>query len=307
MEAFSVMEFPCGLCQTPNAKWDTRDRFECNVCGRFELSHTLQIKLDGEHHRGNPSLFAALSAATKQENLFRGKELTLTVDNYAAYAEAHRWTTISQKLRKVLDVAHKRSTHFGAIFELNWHLDYPLFDAVSEQEGIALICQLLQNGLIESAANSQTSHRISGKGWEVLEPIQMGGMPGRCFVAMAFDPELDGAYYDGIKRAVIDCGFEPVCLKEIGTNDNVCDVILSELRKAQFVIADFTKQKGGVYFEAGFAKALGKEVFWTCRADDFHRLHFDTNHYGHIKWTEAEDLRTQLKDRIMAEMGRGPR
>jgi hypothetical protein len=42
----------------------------------------------------------------------------------------------------------------------------------------------------------------------------------------------------------------------------------------------------GLYFEAGFAKALGKEVFWTCRFDDFNGLHVDTNHYGHIKWSE---------------------
>jgi nucleoside 2-deoxyribosyltransferase len=105
---------------------------------------------------------------------------------------------------------------------------------------------------------------------------------------------------------VIDCGYKPVCLKEIGTNDNICDLIVSKLRKAQFVIADFTKQKGGVYFESGFGKALGKEVFWTCRADDFHLLHFDTNHYGHIKWVQPEDLRTQLTNRIIAELGQGP-
>jgi hypothetical protein len=190
MQAFQVMEITCGLCQTPDAKWDTRDHFECNVCGTFELSHALQIKLDGERHRGNPPLFVALSAATKQENFFRGKNLALTADNYTSYAEAHQWTTVSQKLRKVLDVAHKRSPYFGAKFELDWHLDYPLFDAISELEGLALICQLQQNGLIESAANNQTSHKISGKGWEVLEPVHAGGIPGRCFVAMAFDSIL---------------------------------------------------------------------------------------------------------------------
>ena len=37
-----------------------------------------------------------------------------------------------------------------------------------------------------------------------------------------------------------------------------------EIRKAEIVIADFTGQKAGVYFEAGFAMALKKEVYWTC-------------------------------------------
>ena len=122
---------------------------------------------------------------------------------------------------------------------------------------------------------------------------------------MAFDAELDDAYYEGIKAAVIDAGYEPICMKERLTNDNICDVILAEIRKAQFVVADFTKQKGGVYFEAGFAKALGKEVFWTCRQDDFGGLHFDTNHYGHLRWSDTADLKRQLTARIVAELGVG--
>lgn len=306
MEGFQVRETACPLCQNPRAQWDTYDRFECGVCDRFQLSRELIIKLEGARQRGDLLLFNALSAATKQECFFRARELNLTVDNYASYVEAHRWTTISQKLHKVLEVAHKRSAHFGGVFELNWNVDYPLFDATCPDEAFALIVQLSDNGLIRPGPK-QPGYSITGKGWEILEPIQAGGIPGRCFVAMAFDSELDDAYHQGIKPAIVDCGYEPVCLKEIATNDDVCDLILSELRKAQFVIADFTKQKGGVYFEAGFGKALGKEIFWTCRADDFNRLHFDTNHYGHIKWEQPEDLRLQLRNRLMAELGRGPR
>jgi nucleoside 2-deoxyribosyltransferase len=119
---------------------------------------------------------------------------------------------------------------------------------------------------------------------------------------MAFDAELDDAYYHGIKPAILETGYQPVCMKERLTNDKICDVILAEIREAQFVVADFTKQKGGVYFEAGFAKALGKEAFWTCREDDFGGLHFDTNHYGHLKWSEPANLKRQLLDRVVAEL-----
>lgn len=309
MEESNVKGFACPLCGRPGARWDAHEGYECDVCGNFELSQELSIKkLDGARHCGDTALLIALSAATKQENFFRRRPLKLTVDNYALYADTHRWTTVSQKLHKVLEVAHKLSSSFGAVLELNWQVDYTLFDATSPDEGRALVLQTCKNGLINSrSTQNKTSYDISDKGWEILEPVQVGGVPGRSFVAMAFDAELDDAYYQGIKPAIVDCGYEPVCLKEIGTNDDVCDLILSELRKAQFVVADFTNQKGGVYFEAGFAKALGKEVFWTCRADDFHRLHFDTNHYGHIKWGQPQDLRIQLKDRIMAELGLGPR
>jgi hypothetical protein len=203
MGAFKVkpIQLLCPLCQKPDANWDTHDRFECSVCGTFELSHKLQVKkLDGARHRGDLALFTALSAATKQENLFRGKDLNLTLENYASHADAHRWTTVSQKLRNALEVAHKRSKHFGAIFELNGLVDYPLFDATSPAEGMALVLQICKNGLINSrSTQNHISYDISDKGWEIIEPVHAGGMPGRCFVAMAFDPELGNAYYDGIK------------------------------------------------------------------------------------------------------------
>jgi nucleoside 2-deoxyribosyltransferase len=115
-----------------------------------------------------------------------------------------------------------------------------------------------------------------------------------------------GRYFSAAESAVTECGYAPRCLKEIGNNDNICDLFLSEIRQAQFLVADFTRLKAGVYFEAGFAKALGKEVFWTCRSDDIRNLHFDTNHYGHIEWTTKEDLRRKLRERIMAVLGRGP-
>lgn len=256
---------------------------------------------------GNAAIKVALSAATKQENFFKRRVLRLTLENYLTYAETHRWTPISRKFQMVLEASQKLSKHFGASFTLDWKRDYPLFDALSSDEAWALICHLMENQLVSSrSATDQVTYALTAKGWELLEPFRSGGIPGRCFVAMAFDPALDDAYFQGIKPAILDCGYQPVCLKEIATNDNVCDLILSELRKAQFVVADFTKQKGGVYFESGFGKALGKEVFWTCHADDFHNLHFDTNHYGHIKWTDPANLRDQLRNRILAELGRGP-
>lgn len=214
---------------------------------------------------------------------------------------------MSQKFQMILEAARKSSAQFGAKFTLKHNQDYPLFDAAGSDEAWALIGHLVESQLIASRSlNDQFTYALTAKGWEVLEPLKPGGILGRCFVAMSFDPDLDSAYFQGIKPAVLECGYIPICLKETPTNEKICDLILSEIRKAQFLVADFTQQKGGVYFESGFGKALGKEVFWTCRADDFHNLHFDTNHYGHLKWTDPPSLRDQLKNRILAELGRGP-
>jgi nucleoside 2-deoxyribosyltransferase len=44
------------------------------------------------------------------------------------------------------------------------------------------------------------------------------------------------------------------------------------------LIADFSGLRSGVFFEAGFAKGLGREVIFTVRKADVDQLkeHFDT-------------------------------
>jgi nucleoside 2-deoxyribosyltransferase len=126
-------------------------------------------------------------------------------------------------------------------------------------------------------------------------------MPEKTSNRLSFADELDEAYLLGIKAAVEqDCGLAAVRMKELHHNEDICDRLLSEIRLAQFVIADFTGHRNGVYYEAGFARALGREVINCCGDSDFDRLHFDTNHLSHIRWKTPADLREQLVDRIRA-------
>ena len=141
---------------------------------------------------------------------------------------------------------------------------------------------------------------LTAAGWAKIDSAgPENGIPGRCFIAMAFRPSSLDAYRNGIRPAVEDdCGFTAIQMLEVEHNDKICDRIIVEIRRAQFVIADFTFQRGGVYFEAGFAQALGRPVIWTCKACHFHRLHFDTRQYNHIKWEDPADLRKQLAARM---------
>lgn len=117
---------------------------------------------------------------------------------------------------------------------------------------------------------------------------------------MSFDKSLDSAYADGIKPAVTDCGFTPVRVDLVEHNEKICDKILAEIRLAQFVVADFTLHRAGVYFESGFAMGLGRPVIWTCRKDQLGEAHFDTRQYNHIDWESPAELRRKLADRIRA-------
>ena len=105
-------------------------------------------------------------------------------------------------------------------------------------------------------------------------------------------------------------GFRPLRIDRKEHVNKIDDEIIAEIRRSRFLVADFTchpgSPRGGVYFEAGFALALGKPVIWTCRNDLIEHVHFDTRQFNHIVWASAEDLAERLRNRIGAVIGQGP-
>jgi hypothetical protein len=125
---------------------------------------------------------------------------------------------------------------------------------------------------------------------------------GHLFVAMWFDPSMDEAYELGIFPAIeTDCApFKAIRIDRKEHNNQITDEIMAGIRGAEFMVADFTEHRGGVYYEAGFARGLGREVIYCCREDHFKDRHFDTSVINHIVWTDPADLRKKLADRIKA-------
>jgi hypothetical protein len=128
------------------------------------------------------------------------------------------------------------------------------------------------------------------------------------FVAMWFGSEMNLAYSEGLRPAIEANGFEASRVDTREHNNKIDDEIISEIRRARFVVADFScgpeGARGGVYFEAGFALALDKPVIFTVRASDLSRVHFDTRQFNHIVWETPEGLREGLTHRIGATIGR---
>jgi nucleoside 2-deoxyribosyltransferase len=53
------------------------------------------------------------------------------------------------------------------------------------------------------------------------------------------------------------------------SNDCINDNMLAKIRMSKCLFADLSGENQGVYFEAGFAKGLGRNVFMVCHQDDF--------------------------------------
>ena len=293
---------PCPLCgwDAELARAGGRDAFQvdCPRCGRFIVSGTL---MSSGFQGDDRALLPYLSAHTRQANE-QGAVVELRTDSWRDYARSHQGTPVSQKLLAILEHIARRSRWPGDRVELYYEKSAPLFDAVSENEVGFLVDHLLSRKQLQHGGDLAGGKQVvvTPEGWARLEPPAAGGIPGRCFVAMSFHPSLAVAYTDGIQPAVTESGFTPVRIDLVEHNEKICDKILVEIRLAQFVVADFTLHRAGVYFESGFAMGLGRPVIWTCRKDQLGEAHFDTRQHNHIEWETPAELRKKLGDRIRA-------
>jgi hypothetical protein len=154
---------------------------------------------------------------------------------------------------------------------------------------------------------------LKADGWLRVEDLQTKAVASaQVFVAMWFDETMTEPYANGIEKALYDSGYDPRRVDQKHHHLNkVDDEIIAEIRRSRFLVADFTcapnQVRGGVYFEAGFAMGLNIPIIWTCKATSLNDLHFDTRQYPHIPWKDSADLYLQLKARIGALIGEGPK
>ena len=155
---------------------------------------------------------------------------------------------------------------------------------------------------------------ITADGWEHIEKLSLSSDSSKCFVAMWFNDEMRTVYEYGIKPAIEakECGnFTAFRVDNHEHNNDITDEIIAGIKECRFMVADLSGYRGGVYYEAGFAKGLGKPVIFICRKDWFdgeykngvpikEKVHFDITHQNIIIWSTPEELKERLLKRIRA-------
>lgn len=118
-----------------------------------------------------------------------------------------------------------------------------------------------------------------------------------CFVLMPFTEAFDDVYRLGIKDACSNAGAYCERVDEQIFNERILDRIYNQIAKADLVIADMTGRNPNVFYEVGYAHALGKlTILLTRNADD---IPFDLKHFPHIVYgTRISNLRDELEKRV---------
>ncbi len=234
----------CGTQATINRLPQYSDSYDvqCLRCKRFLIDGMDKWVFENPDAQV-AKLLPGLSAYVRQANE-RGEYVKLD-ENWKEYALARKNTSILKKATKLLELLAARAQP-GTSAKLDSTNDPPLVDAWSAHELTLLIRYLRDAGYIEG---ERGHYRLTVKAWERVESAAATGSPGNCFVAMSFDKSLKEAYDAGIYLAVKqDCNMDPIRIDLVEHNDKICDRIIAAIRACQFLIADVTLQRAGVYF-----------------------------------------------------------
>jgi len=115
------------------------------------------------------------------------------------------------------------------------------------------------------------------------------------FVLMPFDKDFDDIYKFGIKGAAEDVGAYAERLDEQLFVEGMLDRIFNQISKSDVLIADMTGRNPNVFYEVGYAHALGKIVLLLTK--DSKDIPFDLTHRQHIIYGGSiERLRSELAE-----------
>lgn len=270
----------------------------CDRCGQYRISRSAAHTEIGEYVKPYE-----LSGAIR--NLYeQGEEVYISTANIETFVDSvsipsDPFDIIDLLLKYVLQKAGK----VGVRIKFNPTTDYPLIYSENPGELKYYLDKAEQLNYIERIGQKKEHCSLSLNGWRRLAELRKNERrSNQAFVAMWFDASLDDVWENGFRPALEQTGYDPIRIDLAEHNEKICDRIIAEIRKSSLVVADFTGQRGGVYFEVGFAMGLGIPVIWTCRNTDVGDLHFDTRQYNHIVWSNPEELREKLINRIEATL-----
>ncbi len=105
------------------------------------------------------------------------------------------------------------------------------------------------------------------------------------FVLMPFSSSFNDLYELGIKQACRDEGWYCERVDEQNYDGPIIERIFNQIAKADVIIAVMTGQNPNVFFEVGYAYALGQRVILI--TSDAKEIPFDLNQYSHIVYNDS--------------------
>jgi hypothetical protein len=324
----------CPFCGSPSHRWMNAndDGFDCPICNLFFISEDLKSQIENltigneklncisENIRSNPVQFPVITFWHNKNYDLPSLATDITVKNFEDFARVP--IIHAEKTNSILLLLASKALNASPFSNVKLDLkDLYKIKILNFEEYWEWIKPLIEKELIlpmtvdgrtfpksikpKEEEFGNVYFKINPSGWEEVYQGQKSINSNKVFIAMQFnwdDDLLKNKFVEAVKDACKMCGFEANIVNQNHTNQ-ITDEIISNIKESHFVIADFTYQNKGAYYEAGLARGLGLPVIHTVMNKHEKDLHFDIVQINYIKWDSPENLKQQLLFRIKAVLG----
>ena len=307
----------CPVCQNAEARsanHRSRDAIntDCPQCGRLTISRSAAEDSSNEENSNSWKLSAWISEFAP----------AMVTSADIASARSSRIPSLNHRADRMLRWINEKFPP-GMLFSLDV-LGNGIWDTNSQarskmtasrlmpigwnrtiDEMFYMVTEVLCNEMGLLVSQNNHDYQVSPKGLLYLEGHR-DAVSSIGFCAMWFSEDVKPLWTQVIEPAIRAAGYEPLRIDSKQHNGKIDDEIMASIRASRFVVSDFTGNRGGVYYEAGFAHGLGLPVVFMCREGD--DLHFDVRQYNCIFWKldALDEARERLKNRLLATLGQGP-
>lgn len=312
----------CPICGGPAQVGNYQSRaatiFRCRICGTGVMSHQAilgLLEIPPESRWCLQAYFRHQPTDGPDEVVVKAGDLQRIIAEKSPYGPAEQLDLL---LVSVADRTRALNLHS----EFDLASDFPLIWAKGPGEVAYLARALVELELLEDgspfvrgalaeleagrSANSPLL-KLTSHGWKRVQELRAKPpITAQAFVAMHFAERTDAIYDEAIGPAIRQAGYKPYRVDRAQHTGRIDDEIVAQIRRSRFMVADFTGQRQGVYFEAGMMLGLGRTVIWLCKESERDGLHFDVRQYNTIFYSSPEPARAALTARILAVEGAGP-
>ncbi|MBR1444119.1 MAG: hypothetical protein IJ583_11390 [Firmicutes bacterium] len=340
----NIKKYKCRFCNSDAKYIETIKNKErgdmlinCGICGRYKYNHSMDLN----KYTDEIAFYLYHNGVHCQENDIHNKA-TLN-DKYAEYIwidnKPHYYKdgihfrdvslneiiafnniNLEEMVLLILQNISSKSKYRGDTVSYNYEELASLYFAkrtISDENSGEIINKqieyiakyLISMGYVEFSKTSDplSQYRqviLTFNGWKLVEKNNYDSSKSKdVFIAMSYDESLADTERT-IRDVLIKLHYNPIVMKDVQHNHQIVPEMLYQIRKAKFVIADFTLQNNGAYYEAGYALGQNKEVIHLCREDELSnensKLHFDIAQVNTIIWKDYKDLKEKLTNRIEA-------
>jgi len=312
----------CGnSCEMYRRAMHSYSEYICDSCGSYAISDL--IKTDSIKTLSIMRYYLLHKRRNNDKYIFFVKDASIFQNDEAYYVDEQMLNnllpkTFNDKIDMIMLNLSTEIKSLGDDFILPGEYTSPFYymlfmvdDSHSEknlwQQIDAVIEILDEYGLVKhvrALGDNENSYTFTAHGWNHVSDLQTQNQEiAQAFIAMWFDSEMAQAR-EIINKAIVDSGYMPIIIDAKEHNNQIVPEIFYEIQKSRFIVADLTGHRNGVYYEAGYAQALGKEVILTCKESAFGERHFDVAQKNTIQWVDEKDLYNRLLKRIEATVGK---